>query len=83
MEYEKARLLKGKLTLEYAERSLKKGWINLLSPTNLKMQLYYHLFFYNKPFYKLCASAFTAKDMLIQRAFVGKCYKFGYFPHIQ
>ena len=83
VEYEKARLKKGKLTLEYAERSLKKGWINLFSPTNLKMQLYYHLFFHNKPFYKLCASAFTARDMYVQRAFVGKCYKFGYFPQIQ
>ena len=83
IEYEKARLMKGKLTLEYAERSLKKGWINLFSPTNIKMQFYYHLFFYNKPFYKLCSSAFTAKDMYLQRAFVGRCYKFGYFPQIQ
>lgn len=83
VEYEKARLMKGKLTLEYAERSLKKGWINLFSPTNLKMQLYYHLLFHNKPLLKLCASAYTAHDMYVQRAFIGKCYKFGYFPQIQ
>ena len=83
IEYEKARLIKGMLTLEYAERTLKKGWINLFSPTNIKMQLYYHLFFYNKPFYKLCASAFTARDMYIQKAFVGKCLKYGYFPYLE
>ena len=83
VEYEKERLMKGKLTLEYAERSLKKGWINLFSPTNIKMQLYYHLFFYDKPFFKLCASAFTAKDMYVQRAFVDRCFKYGYFPRTQ
>ena len=80
--YEKDRLLNNKLTFEYAERSLKRGWINLFSPTNIKMQFYYHTLFYNRPFYKLCASAYTAKDMYLQHAFKGKCFKFGYFPNI-
>ncbi len=80
--YEKERLLNNKLTFEYAERSLKRGWINLFSPTNIIMQLYYHTFFNNRPFYKLCASAYTAKDMYLQQAFKGKCFKFGYFPQI-
>lgn len=80
--YEKERLKNNKLTFEYAERSLKRGLINLFSPTNLIMQAYYHLFFYNKPFYKLCVSAFTANDMYLQHAFKGRCYKFGYFPTI-
>lgn len=83
VEYEKTRLMNGKLTLEYAERSLKKGWVNLFSPTNIKMQLYYHLLFFNKPLLKLCASAYTAHDMYIQRSFVGRCYKYGYFPQLQ
>jgi len=80
--YEKERLLNNKLTFEYAERSLKRGWINLFSPTNIKMQLYYHALFYKGPFYKLCASAYTAKDMYLQHSFKGKCFKFGYFPQI-
>lgn len=83
VEYEKTRLMNGKLTLEYAERSLKKGWVNLFSPTNIKMQLYYHLLFFNKPLLKLCASAYTAHDMYIQRSFIGRCYKYGYFPQLQ
>ena len=80
--YEKDRLLKNKITFEYAERSLKRGWINLFSPTNIKMQFYYHTLFYNRPFYKLCASAYTANDMYFQHAFKGKCFKYGYFPNI-
>lgn len=82
LPYERKRLKHNKLTFEYAERSLKKGWINLFSPTNVIMQLNYHLFFYNKPFFKLCVSAFTANDMYLQRAFKKKCYKYGYFPNI-
>ena len=82
LPYERKRLNHNKLTFEYAERSLKKGWINLFSPTNVIMQLNYHLFFYNKPFYKLCVSAFTANDMYLQHAFKNNCYKYGYFPDI-
>ena len=82
LPYEKKRLLKDRLTFEYAERSFKRGWINFFSPTNLLMQFYYHTLFYNKPFYKLCASAYTARDMYLQHAFIGKCLKYGYFTQI-
>lgn len=82
LPYERKRLNAGKLTFEYAERPLKRGWINLFSPTNFLLQLNYHLFFYNKPFYKLCVSAFTANDMYLQHAFIDRCYKYGYFPPI-
>lgn len=80
-EIERAKL--GKLTFEYSERALKKGLLNLLSPRLLKHQFYYHTNFYNKPIYKLCASAYTVNDMYFLRSFRNKCYKWGYFTNIE
>ena len=82
VKYERERLKHNKLTFESAERILKRGLINIISPTNLLTQLSYHLLFYRKPLYKLCISGYTANDMYLQRAYVGKCYKFAYFPSI-
>ena len=82
VKYEKERLKYNKLTFESAERILKRGMINMISPTNLLTQLYYHILFYKKPLYKLCISGFAANDMYLQRAYIGKCYKFAYFPAI-
>lgn len=79
LPFEKIRLRLNLLTFEYAERWFKKGWINIFSPHLLKSQFYYHTKFYNKPFYKLCASAYTANDMHALHSFKGKCYKWGYF----
>ena len=76
------RLRQGKLTFEMSERPLKRGLINLFSPRIFLTQLFYHLFFYNKPLYMLCFSAFTAVDEYKLHAFKDKCYKFGYFPRI-
>lgn len=76
------RLMHGKLTFEMSERPLKKGLFNIFSPTIFKTQLFYHLFFYNKPLYMLCLSAFTAYDEHRLHAFKNRCYKFGYFPRI-
>ena len=82
VKYEKERLKHNKLTFESAERILKRGLVNILSPTNLLTQLYYHISFYKKPLYKLCISGYAANDMYLQRAYVNKCYKFAYFPSI-
>lgn len=82
LPYERKRLFKDKFTLEYGERPLKRGWINAFSPTNILTQLHYHLFFYHKPFYKLCVSAYTANDMYLQHSFKDRCLKFAYFPSI-
>lgn len=76
------RLEQGKLTIEGTERPLKKGLINAFSPTILKSHLYYHLFFHNKPLFKLCQGAYTAKDEHRMYAFKNRCFKFGYFPRI-
>lgn len=72
----------GKLSFEVSERWLKRGWINLLSPRLLKSQWYYHTLFRKKPFYKLCASAYGAKDQYKLYSFKNKCYKWGYFTKV-
>ena len=77
------RLAKGLLTFEYSERPLKRGWLNYLSPTNMRNQYYYHLVLGNKPLYMLCYSAFTALDEYKMHSFRGRCYKFGYLPRIE
>ncbi len=82
VDYEKRRLKYNKPTLECAERILKRGLLNLISPTNLLTQWYYHTSFYKKPLYKLCISGYTANDMYFQHAYHNKCYKWAYFPDI-
>ena len=82
VDYEKRRLKYNKLTFECAERILKRGLLNIISPTNLLTQFYYHTSFRNKPIYKLCISGYTANDMYFQKAFKDKCYKWAYFPTI-
>lgn len=82
VKYEKERLKYNKLTFESAERILKRGLLNMISPTNLLTQLSYHLLFYRKPLYKLCISGYAATDMYFQRAYINKCFKFAYFPSI-
>lgn len=76
------RLEKGMLTFECGERWFKRGWINLLSPRLIKSQIYYHLFFRNKPLYRLNASAYAANDMARMYSFKNKMFKWGYFTSI-
>jgi len=82
VDYEKRRLKHHKFTLECAERILKRGLLNLISPTNLVTQFYYHTRFYKEPIYKLCISGYTANDMYFQHAYKDRCYKWAYFPDI-
>ena len=82
MRYLKKRMRTGKLTFNLAERWLKKGLLNLLSPRLLKQQWFYHIHCHEKPFYALCSSAYAAVDFRLMHAFVGKCYKWGYFTTV-
>lgn len=79
LEYEVARSKKGKLTFDVSERWLKKGWINVLSPRLIINQWYYHTVFKNKPVYKLCSSAYAAKDQYRLFSYKNRCFKWGYF----
>ena len=77
-----ARLNDGKLTFECGERWLKRGWLNILSPRLLRAQWLYHTNYYNKPLYRLNASAYAADDMKKLHSFKGRCYKWGYFTAV-
>lgn len=83
LPFEKERMKRGLLSFDMGERMLKRGWVNLASPRILKMVSAYHLHGWGrKPLYKLSCSAFAAMDSCKLRAFRGKCYKWGYFTHV-
>lgn len=82
LQFEIERMKRGKLSFEVGERWLKRGLINLFSPRLLKKQWYYHSLFYNKPLYKLCASAYAATDAKRLFSFKNRCYKWGYFTKV-
>ena len=77
---ERARCNKMGLSFEIGERWLKKGIINILSPRLIKNLWYYHTLFRYSNFYKLCASAYAARDQKVLLSYRNKCYKWGYFP---
>lgn len=70
------------LSFEFGERWLKRGWINVLSPHLQKWWWSYQRYFRNKPFYKLNASGFAAKDHQKLHTYQGRCYRWGYFTAI-
>lgn len=83
LPFERARIKRNLLSLDMGERLLKRGWLNLASPRILKMVLVYHAERWKmKPIYKLCCSAFTARDQNNLGTYRGKCYKWGYFTQV-
>lgn len=82
LEYEIARAKTNKLTFEVSERWLKRGWVNLFSPTILKCFIAYWRYFHYKPVYKLCCSAYAATDHYKLGTFRGRCFKWGYFTKV-
>lgn len=77
----KERLKKGGLVFLYRERLYKAGlrWYRL--------PIYFLRHFRNyirfKNFYTLCASAYTPVDFSRTLSFLGKTYKWGYFPQVK
>ncbi|MCM1309657.1 MAG: glycosyltransferase [Bacteroides sp.] len=69
-----------RLTFVYAERSLKRGWINALSPNVLNSTMEYWRYSHNTPVYFLGASAFAAADNWKRGMFRNRCFRWGYFP---
>lgn len=81
--YLKERMRFGLLSFQMGERWFKQGWKNLLSPRLQSFFWTYHIKGWkHKPLYKLCASAFTASDDYKLGMFLGRCYKWGYFPKV-
>lgn len=69
------------LSFEMGERWLKRGWLNICSPVLLRWRLNYLLYYRKANFYKLCMSAFTARDDIKLGCYKGKHYKWGYFTN--
>ena len=74
----KNRIRKNKLVFRYSERPFKK------KPTPWRYLPRLILWNLRTPFWKsvrmLCASAYTASDYAKMGLYLGKCYKWGYFP---
>ncbi|MHB8131519.1 MAG: glycosyltransferase family 4 protein [Mobilitalea sp.] len=68
------------LTLRYSERIYKKGRWRFLSPRGLLYRWETYFKYCNRSLYMLCASAYTSGDLMLQGSYLGKCYKWGYFP---
>ncbi len=77
----KKRLKEGKLTFRYSERLYK------IIPPKYQMPLRKLKYFFKhgryKNLYMLCASAYTATDFSKTNNFIGKTYKWGYFPEVK
>ena len=81
--YTKLRIERGKLTFRYSERIYKEGLYRALRPRTIVSMLRHHTKYCNKPLYMLCASAYTAFDFSLAGAYIGKTFKWGYFPEVK
>lgn len=79
-EFIKKRLKQKKLTFKYSERIYKKSPAMWTMP--LRFVKYYWENTRHNNLYLLCSSAYTAYDYSRTRTFIGKTYKWGYFPEI-
>ena len=71
---------KNPLTFRYSERIYKGGRWRVLSPRGAINRLKTYFRYLGKPLYMLCASAYTAGDLALLGSYLGKCFKWGYFP---
>ena len=69
---------KDRIVPRYSERIYKAGFEAYKLPVRLVR--FYRKYGRYKRTYMLCASAFTAADFAKTQTFVGKCYRWGYFP---
>lgn len=77
----KERLKSGKLVFRYSERIYKNFKKLLTLPARF---VKYHTYNYgSKNVYMLCFSAFAASDYAKTLNYLGKTYKFGYFPEVK
>ena len=74
------RLDEDKLIFRYSERPLKEGRIKVLIPRLAKKFYHNHFRNRNKNIHILAAGAYCASDYKFLHSYIGKCYKFGYFP---
>lgn len=84
LDFEKYRIsLTNKITFDVSERWLKRGLVNMLSPHIIKLYYAYTKGKWkNKQVFKLCASAYAAKDHYRLNMYKDKCFKWGYFTQV-
>lgn len=68
------------ITFSYSERWLKRGVMNVLSPSIMRQLRLYLSQGRHKRWYMLCASGYLADDMKRLGIFKDRCFKWGYFP---
>ncbi len=73
------RIKANKLTFRYSER-IYKNWKNRLT---IPLRFIKYHWANSKNTYLLCASAYAAKDYALTGNFMGKAYKWGYFPAVK
>ena len=76
----KYRMKKNLLTLIYSERLYRGSIIYAFSPRGMIHRFRTHTIYARKKLYLLCSSAYTAFDYMLSGAYIGKAYKWGYFP---
>lgn len=81
--YTKMRIEQGKLTFRYSERIYKRGTWRVLSPRGFRSMMKYHRKYRKAPLYMLCASAYTPFDYSLTGSYLGKTFKWGYFPEVK
>lgn len=79
--YLEKRLKQKKLTFLYSERIYKGGYQQWKWP--VRVVRFYKQYGRHSSLYLLCASAYTAYDFSRTYTFLGKTYKWGYFPAIK
>ena len=83
LPFQRERLRLNRLSFDMSERWLKRGLMNVASPAIFKMLwTYYREGWKHTPLYKLCCSAFAKDDQYRLGTYRSKCYKWGYFIHV-
>lgn len=82
-EYIMERLKYNRITFQYSERIYKEGYAPLSNPIHLGGMFLHYSRHHFKQYYLLCSSAYTAADFAKTGAFLGKTYKWGYFPEVK
>lgn len=70
------------ITFRYSERIYKKGRWRAISPRGIIKRINTYFKYRRKNLYMLCASAYTAGDLILHGSYIGKCYKWGYFTEV-
>lgn len=81
-EYVRNRVKQGKITFRHHERIYRNGRIFALHPGSIHMALTRHNTYCNDPLYLLCAGSYVAGDFAVLGSYIGKTYKWGYFPEL-